>query len=1220
MMGQRPLLCLAVCACARAAALAPYVVIAEPAQDSVVYGWRGDDASAAKNMRTVTLVLHYYDLPADNENASLWIRFDRGEGTRVGPPVSSALDVSLRYGTHFLEVALRLGARDGGDDPYDVPPDVDPASVASVVFDLAPEPGTPILRDADDPFGAAAADDAAAEVRPRGDAFEWGEAIAERLGRPVRVVLVGSLQLGGQSMLALEQARRLPAVALPDGSSAFDLTFASTAGSSRSRPTPLGPMLEALGVPVVRYTMEIPRALIDEYGEREAEYTPRVAAALAAVPSLDALPPLLAPVVGDLVAIFKGADVVSFTNHEAYYHTDALIVECARLAGVKNILNEPSNMWWGNLPTGADGGGIAGLVLPSGFAARFWASRGARVPLFVVPPGVALDAAAVPRARPPVGPISRVGFVSRLAPQKSPGLFVRAAAVVARAYRHAGATVRFVVVGDGPLREPLEALARRLNLRVVGGLGGDDPGGAGYDGEIEFAGWLAPEAVRGVVAAKLDVVVHANVLEETFCMCNVEAMAEGVPVVSFGVGGVSEYLPVDSDYGVVVKRPSVPALAAALLEFLEDGAAVAAYGGRAARRVRGLDGGADLSFERMARQYANLYGSLATEGAAGAPPPEIFESGDVVGDVERLACAEGGYDRAGWDRNWSPHPSANPARLLVDGDYWGAACGIVAHVGGQIADARVATAHGVEGIHALVLMLIRAVRFHDTNLTPLANSRDADALLAAARVAERIADKAADAVGCRNRTDALLNLAAVARVARGGTPDAAAADYARLLERRRGMVHGTRRRGGQALLLDLLGSPVPYTASAVDMEVEPSDPAAGYDGRTVRIAIGGLPLFNREEGQKRAFQATPGKLTHNARQLRYLASVPDLDLGADALETLRTAHPPGTAPETTRDLLLSVADAHEAVAGRLSRTRGLGDNETDVRSLLDLMEDTTADSERDDYQFLAVLACLDATLHVSRPPATAARAVAPLDADDLAAKFFADDYVVLDGALAPEALGGLYRQLVESTVWYDIKRGHLGVYLEDGLASGLLLQVADEFQRALGKIVARARLVQAWAYKYHGADADMGIRPHADEGAITVNCWLAPDDANAVPGSGGLRIFRANVPADMPFKQANQDFRRVRKHVEGAPRVEIEHRQNRCVVFRSKLVHETMPFFFSSDYDKLRINLSLMYGSEDWSGAWKNGGEHLDDRYKGGDDRHSSETRATWSRANSQQI
>ena len=84
---------------------------------------------------------------------------------------------------------------------------------------------------------------------------------------------------------------------------------------------------------------------------------------------------------------------------------------------------------------------------------------------------------------------------------------------------------------------------------------------------------------------------------------------------------------------------------------------------------------------------------------------------------------------------------------------------------------------------------------------------------------------------------------------------------------------------------------------------------------------------------------------------------------------------------------------------------------------------------------------------------------------------------------------------MESTVWYDAKRGHLGAYLEDGIASGLLLQVVEEFGAKLPDI-ARARLVQAWGYKYHGNKADMGIRPHADEGAVTVNRWLTPDRYN----------------------------------------------------------------------------------------------------------------------------
>ena len=67
-----------------------------------------------------------------------------------------------------------------------------------------------------------------------------------------------------------------------------------------------------------------------------------------------------------------------------------------------------------------------------------------------------------------------------------------------------------------------------------------------------------------------------------------------------------------------------------------------------------------------------------------------------------------------------------------------------------------------------------------------------------------------------------------------------------------------------------------------------------------------------------------------------------------------------------------------------------------------------------------------------------------------------------------------------------------------------------------------------------------------------------------------------------PFVQANADFRAVRRHVAHAPRTDVAHRQNRCVVFRSALVHETLPFFFARDYASYRINLSFMYGVSDW--------------------------------------
>lgn len=53
-----------------------------------------------------------------------------------------------------------------------------------------------------------------------------------------------------------------------------------------------------------------------------------------------------------------------------------------------------------------------------------------------------------------------VGFVARLAPEKSPGLFLMAAAEILQMYPFA----RFVVIGDGELRTYMEGLARGLDI------------------------------------------------------------------------------------------------------------------------------------------------------------------------------------------------------------------------------------------------------------------------------------------------------------------------------------------------------------------------------------------------------------------------------------------------------------------------------------------------------------------------------------------------------------------------------------------------------------------------------------------------------------------------------------------------------------------------------------------------------------------------------------
>ena len=58
------------------AAARPYIKIAEPLQDAVVYG---EDDGTGQNIRGVRLVLHYYDLPDDGyDRLRVVTRVDRG--------------------------------------------------------------------------------------------------------------------------------------------------------------------------------------------------------------------------------------------------------------------------------------------------------------------------------------------------------------------------------------------------------------------------------------------------------------------------------------------------------------------------------------------------------------------------------------------------------------------------------------------------------------------------------------------------------------------------------------------------------------------------------------------------------------------------------------------------------------------------------------------------------------------------------------------------------------------------------------------------------------------------------------------------------------------------------------------------------------------------------------------------------------------------------------
>lgn len=113
-----------------------------------------------------------------------------------------------------------------------------------------------------------------------------------------------------------------------------------------------------------------------------------------------------------------------------------------------------------------------------------------------------------------------VGIVGRLAPIKNHLIFFKAAKIFMQ--NNPSIAAKFVVVGDGELRENLEAFARKEGLDLA----------------IIFCGWVNNIAS---VYADLNILALTSLNEGT-PMSIIEAMASSVPVISTEVGGVVDLI------------------------------------------------------------------------------------------------------------------------------------------------------------------------------------------------------------------------------------------------------------------------------------------------------------------------------------------------------------------------------------------------------------------------------------------------------------------------------------------------------------------------------------------------------------------------------------------------------------------------------------------------------------------------------------------------------
>lgn len=210
----------------------------------------------------------------------------------------------------------------------------------------------------------------------------------------------------------------------------------------------------------------------------------------------------------------------------------------------------------------------------------------ANVPIDVIPYTTSLpDPSGTADSRAGQGPVL---FVGRLVERKGVAHLIEAVA-------HLSASrVRLEIVGDGPERAGLEALAQRLGIadRVV------------------FRGKVTPDDLQASYARAavcvLPSVQDARGDTEGLGVVLLEAMNHATPVVASGIGGITDIVE-DGVSGLLVPPGDPAALAQALGRLLRDPALARRLGEAGRQRLRER-----FSWDAIVNRWLDLYTGLAT--------------------------------------------------------------------------------------------------------------------------------------------------------------------------------------------------------------------------------------------------------------------------------------------------------------------------------------------------------------------------------------------------------------------------------------------------------------------------------------------------------------------------------------------------------------------------------------------------------------------------------
>src|SRR6266550_9012467 len=239
-------------------------------------------------------------------------------------------------------------------------------------------------------------------------------------------------------------------------------------------------------------------------------------------------------------------------EEEPNTHAARQVLGAARRLGIPVVLFTHQNVdleqgWWAHWKQRRMLRKLTGLVAGSDLAGTLVRRDAPNLPIAVIPQLGAL-APHEPQHVPHEG--LAIGYVGRLVPHKGLDILLQALA------QQRGAKWRLTIVGDGPERERLEALASELRLAA----------------RVRWTGGLPAEQVANLWP-DLDVLVQPSRAQDNWRETNghvlIEAMANEVAVLGTDSGVIPELI---GDAGLVVPNGDVAALSAALARLTDTNA------------------------------------------------------------------------------------------------------------------------------------------------------------------------------------------------------------------------------------------------------------------------------------------------------------------------------------------------------------------------------------------------------------------------------------------------------------------------------------------------------------------------------------------------------------------------------------------------------------------------------------------------------------------------